>query len=81
MSNILGNYIAQFRKKKNITQQELANLIGMERTSLSQIETGAYNPSAESMKKISDALNEPLGMIFFNPSVLNSKTKCLQDIK
>lgn len=36
----------------------------MERTSLSQIETGAYNPSAETMRKISDALKRPLGDIF-----------------
>ncbi|MGQ7279996.1 helix-turn-helix transcriptional regulator [Brevibacillus thermoruber] len=72
---VLGNNIAKIRKLKRITQQELANAIGMERTSLSQIETGRYCPSAETMRRISDVLNEPLGEIFFNPSVLNNKTE------
>lgn len=74
MNKILGNNIASIRKKKKITQQELAITIGIERTSLSQIENNAYNPSAETMKKISDVLNEPLGDIFFNPNVLKLKT-------
>lgn len=75
MSKVLGNNIAVIRKRKRMTQQELADLVGLERTSLSQIETGAYNASAETMKKISDALNTPLGDIFFNPSVLSFNTK------
>ncbi|MEK5162019.1 helix-turn-helix transcriptional regulator [Paenibacillus sp. FSL R5-0527] len=74
MSTVLGNHIARIRKELNMTQQELAALIEMERTSLSQIETGAYNPSADTMKKISDALGRPLGDIFFNPDVLKFKT-------
>lgn len=74
MSKVLGNNIALIRKELKITQQDLADLIGMERTSLSQIETGAYNPSADTMKKISDVLGRPLGDIFFNPDVLNFKT-------
>lgn len=76
MSKVLGNNIAQIRKESRITQQDLADSIGMERTSLSQIETGAYNPSAETMKKISDALKRPLGDIF-NPDVLKFETKLL----
>lgn len=76
MSKVLGNNIAQIRKEVKLTQQELADRIGMERTSLSQIETCAYNPSAETMKKISDALDRPLGDIFFNPDVLKFETKC-----
>lgn len=75
MSRVLGNNIARLRKELGVTQQELADMIDMERTSLSQIETGAYNPSAETMKKISDALRRPLGDIFFNPDVLKFKTK------
>ncbi|WP_172964020.1 helix-turn-helix transcriptional regulator [Paenibacillus sp. Cedars] len=74
MSKVLGNNIARIRKELKMTQQELADLIGIERTSLSQIETGAYNPSADTMKKISDTLARPLGDIFFNPDVLKFKT-------
>ncbi|MEK4106916.1 helix-turn-helix transcriptional regulator [Paenibacillus sp. FSL R10-2791] len=74
MSKVLGNNIASIRKELGMTQQDLADQIEMERTSLSQIETGAYNPSADTMKKISDALRRPLGDIFFNPNVLKFNT-------
>ncbi|WP_213591065.1 helix-turn-helix transcriptional regulator [Paenibacillus woosongensis] len=74
MSKVLGNNIAQIRRELKMTQQVLADLIEIERTSLSQIETGAYNPSADTMIKISDALKRPLGDIFFNPDVLKFET-------
>lgn len=75
MNKVLGNNIATIRKIRKMTQQELADIIGIERTSLSQLETGAYYPSAETMKKISDALNAPLGEVFFNPDVLKFNTE------
>lgn len=78
MSKVLGNNIAVIRKEKKITQQELADSIEMERTSLSQIETGAYNPSADTMRRISDALKRPLGDIF-NPDVLKFETSTFVD--
>ncbi len=72
---MLSNHIAKIRKDKNITQKELATHIGIGRTALSRIENGVYYPSAETMRKISDYLNEPVGNIFFNPNVLLNKTK------
>jgi len=71
----IGNRIAEVRRKKGIKQQELANGIGIQRTSLSQIENGLYAPSSDTMLKISDYLNTPLGEIFFNPNVSNFETK------
>lgn len=74
MRVVLGNNISKFRKLRKMTQQELADAIGMERTSLSQIENGLYNPKAETMKRISDVLKASIGDIFFNPSVLKTET-------
>lgn len=71
----LGNRIAEIRKELGMTQQQLADIVKMERSSLGHIEIGTWNPSAETMKLISDALQRPLGEIFFNPSVLVSSTK------
>lgn len=72
---IIGNRIGEIRRIKKVTQQELANGIGMQRTSLSQIENGIYAPSTETMMKISDFFDLPIGEIFFNPSVLNHNTR------
>ena len=69
MGQVLNNRIAELREKKNLTQQELADAIKIERTALSNIENCKYYPSAKTMKAISDALREPIGEIFFNPSV------------
>ena len=65
----IGNRIAEIRRSKKVKQQELADEIGIQRTSLSQIENGLYAPSSETMIKISDYLETPLGEIFFNPNV------------
>ena len=72
---ILGNRIAALRKERRVTQQALADAIGIKRTSLSQIETGAYGASDETKKRISDFFRLPVGEIFFNRSVLNSETE------
>ena len=71
---MLANNIKKMRKEKKIKQSEMASEIGIGRTALSRIENGVYFPSAKTMKKISDFLNEPLGDIFFNESVLNNNT-------
>lgn len=71
----MQNNIAQYRKLKNMTQQQLADLIQIKRTSLSQIENGVYNARATTMVKIADALGVPLGDLFFTTDVYNDKTK------
>ena len=66
---ILGNKIAVLRKRRGVTQQELADAIGLKRTSLSQIETGAYGASDGTKKRISDFFDLPVGEIFYNRDV------------
>ncbi|MFD1927812.1 helix-turn-helix transcriptional regulator [Sporosarcina siberiensis] len=72
---MIANNIKKMRQSKHITQAEMANQIGIGRTALSKIENGVYYPSATTMKKISDYLNEPLGDVFFNSDVLRNDTK------
>lgn len=53
----LGKKIKQIRKNKNLTQEELAEMIEIEVPSLSNIETGKFAPSVETLQKLSNALN------------------------
>ena len=58
--------LEDLRKKRQdagLTQIELAKLIGISRSSLSLIERGERKPSYEVMKKISQALNEPVEIV------------------
>ena len=55
--------LEDLRKKREIaglTQSELAQEIGINRSTLSLIEMGKRKPSYEIMVKISSALNEPI---------------------
>ncbi len=60
----LGQKIKYLRKQQNITQEKLAELINMDITSLSKIETGRNYPQPETIEKISKALNVEIGQIF-----------------
>jgi len=51
------NAIARWREIKNIPQKELAELLGINRALLSQIETGLVLPSNEMLIKISRYMN------------------------
>ena len=44
------------RKKKRLTQQQLAELVGVDRTLISKIESGSVTPSVTTAKKIAAVL-------------------------
>jgi len=48
--------ITFYRTKLNITQEELANLVGVTRQTIISLEQGRYNPSLELAHKITKAL-------------------------
>lgn len=61
--NISEN-ISYYRKEKNLTIKDLANLAGVTPSLLSQIEKGTANPSLNTLKQISKALNVQLFNFF-----------------
>ena len=58
-----------------ISQQELADYLNIERTSLSKIENMKYNPSARIMQKTCEFFNLSIGDIFFNHVVSINNTE------
>lgn len=52
----IGQRLSELRKKQGITQEELANLCGVNRVNISKIEKGAYNVSIDILSKIAFAL-------------------------
>jgi len=67
--SVIGNRIARARKLRGVTQQQLADALGIDRASLSQIETGRYSPRADTIRKLSDYFQLPIGDLFFNPTL------------
>ena len=56
LKKLVGKKIQQIRKRKGITQEKLAEMIGIEVPSLSNLETGKYSPSTETLQKLADVL-------------------------
>lgn len=56
--------IKEKRNKKNMSQQELAECVGVRRETIIRLEKGAYNPSLELAYDISRALEVGIEDIF-----------------
>jgi len=63
-TNKLAKKIRQIRKKKGMSQEELAHEAGLYRTYVGHIEKGRYSPSAFVLYKVSMALKARLKDFF-----------------
>ena len=61
---LLGKRIKELRKESGLTQEKLAELIDIETTSLSGIESGRHFPSLPTIEKIATKLNVELKTLF-----------------
>ena len=48
------------RKEKNLSQKDLAELIGTRQSNISRLERGNYNPSLDFLNKIAQAMGKEL---------------------
>jgi len=77
---LLGERIREFRKAKGYTQEQLAELVGVEPRHISRIEGGYNSPSIERLAKISGALEVPIKELF-DYMHLNDSEDRLKDIE
>ena len=64
----LGQRIKEIRKAKNITQEQLAEKVGIGTANISYIESGKFAPAIENFEKIAQALDvEPYELYMFSP--------------
>lgn len=62
---VLKNKLKEVRTKKKLSQQELANIVGVSRNTISSIETGKYYPTAKLALVICIALDKKFEDIFY----------------
>ncbi|TQV71023.1 helix-turn-helix transcriptional regulator [Aliikangiella marina] len=65
MNSELENNIAKLRSKRKISQQELADAIGVSRKTISTVETGRFTPSVVIALKLSHYFEIPVERIFY----------------
>ena len=62
---MLVNRVKDFRKGGGLTQEELANRVGVSRQTIISIEKNKFIPGLDVALKISTSLNTPINKLFY----------------
>lgn len=62
---ILKNNLKAIRTRKGYSQQQLADLVGVSRNTISSIETGQFNPTAKLALVLCIALDQKFEDLFY----------------
>ena len=68
--DLLGQAIKQARQERNLTQEQLGNLVGVQQAQISKIENSVKNARFETILKVFDALGAKVN---FNVELNNKK--------
>ena len=68
--DLLGNAIKQARQEKNLTQEQLGELVGVQKAQISKIENSVKNARFETIMKVFNALGATVN---FNVEMNNKK--------
>ena len=64
-SLVLKNRLKEYRKELNLSQDELARMVGVSRNTISSIETGQFCPTAKLALVICIALDKKFEDVFY----------------
>ena len=62
---ILKNHLKEARAEKSLSQQQLAETVGVSRNTISSIETGQFNPTAKLALVLCIALDKKFEDLFY----------------
>jgi len=77
----IGNNIKNIRKSKKMTQTDFAELMGLSRSYIGDLENNRSNPSIKTLEAIARALNVDLQKIISSDRTLNAKDNTLKIIE
>jgi putative transcriptional regulator len=60
----LLNHLKEYRARIGVNQQQMGELVGVSRQTISQIERGDYSPSVSLALKVAKVFNVPVENIF-----------------
>lgn len=60
----LGENLKKIRIRKNVTQVEIAKILGVDRSFVSNIENGKNNPTLSTIANLAKALKVPVDELF-----------------
>ena len=65
---LIGTRIKELRKRAELTQEQLAEKVGLDARHLSRLEVGRNFPSLDSLERIAQAVKQPLAEFFQFPA-------------
>ena len=81
--NTFGETLTFYRKQKGYTQQQIADILGINRTTYTKYETSVTEPSIEMLQHLAKLLdvdfNALLGMTMRKKEVHDDKTEMISD--
>jgi transcriptional regulator with XRE-family HTH domain len=72
-NNEFGEYLRKYRKRNELTQQQLADILDITMSHYGNVERGVKNPSIDLLIRISDKLNVSLDVLLKAESEYLSK--------
>ena len=75
IKQLLGVRIRELRKNRNLTQEQLAELVGINPKYVSSIERGKENPTLDTFIKIAESLEVSIGELFYQLEAENPKRR------
>ncbi|UCC20243.1 MAG: helix-turn-helix transcriptional regulator [Promethearchaeota archaeon] len=75
--------VKEYREALGLTQQELADKVGVSRQTIYYLEKGDYNPSLTLSFKLTEILEKPLELIFYQDPIIKDilEGKSLADLR
>ena len=70
--DLIGQIIKEARKERNLTQEQLGKLVGVQKAQISKIENNLTDARFDTILKVFKALN---AKIYFNVELMNQKLK------
>lgn len=87
LKKLFGQNLQKYCKLRRLTQEALAERVGIDATSISSIETGKFFPTADNLQKIANALDIKFETLFCfdnlntNEDIYNEITGIIKDFK
>lgn len=78
-NKVFGKRIKELRERKKLTQEKLAEKVGLDLQTISRIETGYYFTSFENLEKLANALDVTMADLF-NFGHVKTKEELIQEI-
>jgi CheY-like chemotaxis protein len=69
IEKLFGTAVKKWREKLNLSQEELGNRAGFQRSYICDVERGGRNLSLKNVQKLADALSVPPATLFADPNL------------